>query len=114
MAKILENKTSELKGQAYRLIELRDAMEASHENLCKVMADQQDLLQLVKTNDKDHKFDDFIKESEDQLENLSKQATELERRTIIMTKVVEKMYSTKEFNDFTEMMLDGLGVFSGK
>lgn len=112
MAKILENKPAEK--QAYRLIELKEAMEASYDNLQKVIADQLKLLELVKAHDDEHRFDDFLKESEAQLAKLDGQRKELEHRIKVMERVVKMMYETNELNELTELLLEGLGVFSGK
>lgn len=114
MAKILENKPAEKEKQAYRLVELKEAMEASYDNLQKVIADQLKLLELVKAHDDEHRFDDFLKESEAQLAKLDCQRKELEHRIKVMERVVKMMYETNELNELTELLLEGLGVFSGK
>ena len=114
MAKILEQKPAEKEKQAYRLIELKEAMEASYDNLQKVIADQLKLLELVKTYDDEHRFDEFLKESEAQLAKLDGQQKELGNRIKVMEKVVKMMYETNELNELTELLLEGLGVFSGK
>lgn len=114
MAKILENKPAEKEKQAYRLVELKEAMEASYDNLQKVIADQLKLLELVKAHDDEHRFDDFLKESEAQLAKLDGQQKELEHRIKVMERVVKMMYETNELNELTELLLEGLGVFSGK
>ena len=95
----------------YRLEEMLDSMKNAFDNAKKVREQQEHLLKLVKTHDKQNEFKEFVDESNAQLENLSKQISTLETRIEFISNVVDKCKVDEQNSQIVNDLLAGLGVF---
>lgn len=101
----------ELEDYTYRLEEMIDSMEASLANLVKVQAQQKALIDIVKNNNEDKTFDDFIKESEKQMQTLEQQRQILTIRKEIFKQVVAAAKSNEIIARNISMFCKALGMF---
>ena len=101
----------ELEDYTYRLEEMIDSMEASLANLVKVQAQQKALIDIVKNNNEDKMFDEFIKESEKQMQTLEQQRQILTIRKEIFKQVVDAAKSNETIARNISMFCKALGMF---
>lgn len=101
----------ELEDYTYRLEEMIDSMEASLANLVKVQAQQKALIDIVKNNNNDKMFDDFIKESENQMQTLEQQRQILTIRKEIFKQVVDAAKANESIARNISMFCKALGMF---
>ena len=101
----------ELEDYTYRLEEMIDSMEASLANLVKVQAQQKALIDIVKNNNSDKMFDDFIKESENQMQTLEQQRQILTIRKEIFKQVVDAAKANESIARNISMFCKALGMF---
>ena len=101
----------ELEDYTYRLEEMIDSMEASLANLVKVQAQQKALIDIVKNNNNDKMFDDFIKESENQMQALEQQRQILTIRKEIFKQVVDAAKANESIARNISMFCKALGMF---
>lgn len=101
----------ELEDYTYRLEEMIDSMEASLANLVKVQAQQKALIDIVKNNNDDKMFDEFIKESEKQMQTLEQQRQILTIRKEIFKQVVDAAKSNETIARNISMFCKALGMF---
>ena len=101
----------ELQDVTYRFEEMIDSMEASLANLVKVQAQQKALIDIVKNNNNDKMFDDFIKESENQMQTLEQQRQILTIRKEIFKQVVDAAKANESIARNISMFCKALGMF---
>ena len=101
----------EIEDYTYRLEEMIDSMEASLANLVKVQAQQKALIDIVKNNNEDKMFDEFIKESEKQMQTLEQQRQILVIRKEIFKQVVDAAKSNATIARSISMFCKALGMF---
>ena len=101
----------ELEDYTYRLEEMIDSMEASLANLVKVQAQQKALIDIVKNNNEDKMFDEFIKESEKQMQTLEQQRQILTIRKEIFKQVVDAAKANESIARNISMFCKALGMF---
>ena len=101
----------ELEDYTYRLEEMIDSMEASLANLVKVQAQQKALIDIVKNNNDDKMFDEFIKESEKQMQTLEQQRQILTIRKEIFKQVVDAAKANESIARNISMFCKALGMF---
>ena len=107
-----ENKQKiEIPDQNYRLAEMADAMDQSIANAKKVANEQALLMNIVTKSDKAKDFKDFVKQCEQQVNNINAQVTTLEIRSSLLKQVVEKCNDNEEISRVVSMLLKALGVF---
>lgn len=101
----------ELEDYTYRLEEMIDSMEASLANLVKVQAQQRALIDIVKNNNEDKAFDEFIKELEKQMQTLEQQRQILTIRKEIFKQVIDAAKANESIARNISMFCKALGMF---
>lgn len=97
----------EQESKIYRLEEMLESMVASLENIQKICEQQEKLITLVEEHSKDE-FEEFIKESKEQLDNLKKQYDQLSSKKNSLEKIINSAKKDKTKENFLNLILDTL------
>lgn len=93
----------------YRIYEMTDAIEESVANIEKVIGEQKLLVETISASPQAEHFKDFIKETNEQTENLSKQIPVLNKRIDCLRTVVS-LADDKRTKDIINCLFEGLGI----
>lgn len=107
----MENSELDIPNFTYRYEEMVDAIKSSIDNLEKVMVDQNKLIDLVEKSEESKDFEEFIKESKEQLETLNQQKMELVVKQEILTQVVDMCKEDEKQAKIISMLSLALGIF---
>lgn len=108
---VLKEETLTPTGYIYRFEEMKDAMEASINNLDKVKEQQAKLLKIVESDKDAEYFKDFIEESKKQQENFEKQRNELEVKIALLVTLLDKCKANEEVSQAVYTLCEILGLF---
>ena len=97
----------------FRLHEMRDALEASINNINEVNDKQRVVIDVLKAVEKEE-LSELINNLEDQSNYLVSQRNELELKREAMNKVLEIIQEDKKVYDTINTLLFGLGIFNNK
>lgn len=106
-----ENKQENISNsKLYRIEELRDQISASVSNLEKIIADQTELQSIIEEHARE-RFEDFLKETAEQLEALKKQKEKLTDKLINVNRILELARNVPSLDNFLTLILDTLVEF---
>lgn len=101
----------EIQDVTYRFEEMYDSIEKSLANLVAVQAEQIALIDLVKTNDADKKFEKFVNEMTKQSETLEQQRLMLVVKKEILKQVIDAAKANEVVARNISMLCKALGMF---
>ena len=101
-----------MENKIYRLEEMLEAMNASRDNLCDVINQQSKLIEIVRVSEDAKQFEQFISESEVQLNELKSQFDMLSIRIKSLYDFIEFVKKSSEFSEATTLLFDALGMFT--
>lgn len=108
-----EEVKQEEKDNVFRLHEMRDAIEASMENIKDVNTNQKLVISVLKDVEKEE-LKELINNLEEQSKYLTTQYNELEERKKAMDEVLEITKDDSKIYDTINKLLLGLGIFKNK
>lgn len=100
------------KDELYRLEEMLDEMKKSKDNAENVIKSQMELIDFVKANDTENKFEEFVKAMDEQTTSTENAIKTLTTRIEKIEFVVEESKKNLDYKNITLNLLEGLGVFS--
>ena len=100
------------KDKLYRLEEMLDEMKKSKDNAENVIKSQMELIDFVKANDTENKFEEFVKAMDEQTISTENAIKTLTTRIEKIEFVVEESKKNLDYKNITLNLLEGLGVFS--
>lgn len=100
------------KDELYRLEEMLDEMKKSKDNAENVIKSQMELIDFVKANDTENKFEEFVKAMDEQTISTENAIKTLTTRIEKIEFVVEESKKDLDYKNITLNLLEGLGVFS--
>ena len=106
-----EAKEQEVKDYTYRFEEMKDAMEASINNLDRVREQQAKLIKLVENSDQKEFFAAFLEDSKKQQENFDKQREQLQIKIALLVTLLDKCKANKEIEEAIAILSEVLGLF---
>ena len=106
-----EAKEQEVKDYTYRFEEMKDAMEASINNLDRVREQQAKLIKLVENSDQKEFFAEFLEDSKKQQENFDKQREQLQIKIALLVTLLDKCKANKEIEEAIAILSEVLGLF---
>ena len=106
-----EAKEQEVKDYTYRFEEMKDAMEASINNLDRVKEQQAKLIKLVENSDQKEFFAEFLEDSKKQQENFDKQREQLQIKIALLVTLLDKCKANKEIEEAIAILSEVLGLF---
>lgn len=109
-----EQQKIELEDKTYRLEEMSEAMKSSLANAEKVMQEQNALIEIVLESNKAKDFRDFVKDVEQQLDNMKSQQSTLTLRVGLLDKVIEACKADEKNAQLVTMLVEALGVFQNR
>lgn len=92
--------------------EMRDSMQQSVDNISMIIEQQKDLIKLVEENNKENKYDDFIKEMKEGIENLENQKNTLSLRISKANKLLLVIKNDEKVKEYFLNMCDVFGIFN--
>lgn len=112
-AQVAEQNQEAVQDDVFRLHEMRDALEASINNINEVNDKQRVVIDVLKAVEKEE-LSELINNLEDQSNYLVSQRNELELKREAMNKVLEIIQEDKKVYDTINTLLFGLGIFNNK
>lgn len=106
-----EAKEQEVKDYTYRFEEMKDAMEASINNLDRVKEQQAELIKLVENSEQKEFFAEFLEDSKKQQENFDKQREQLQIKIALLVTLLDKCKANKEIEEAVATLSEVLGLF---
>ena len=88
-----------------------DGMDASLKNLKEVIEQQEELVKVVENSDKAEYFEEFIKDTKEQTENLKNQFTKLSFKKSVLEQVIERCKNDVEHSKTISMLSTALSIF---
>lgn len=104
----MENCEQPVENQTYRLEEMIEAMKASIENISAVCGQQMKLIEVCQLSNYRDDFKDFVKEVYEQIDELNRQKSALEKKCQIISEVVELCHTDEVVSDAVSKLLLGL------
>lgn len=101
----------EIQDVTYRFEEMYDSIEKSLDNLVAVQNEQTALIDLVKSNDADKKFEKFIDEMTKQSELLEQQRCKLVVKKEILKQVIDAAKTNEVVARNISMLCKAIGMF---
>ena len=105
-----KGKELELEDKTYRLIEMKDSMTQTVDNLKKVIEDQKILIDILENSNESKRFKDFIKSVKDQISNYTGQISSINEKIQLITLVIDAN-KDPETSKNCSILLKVLGVF---
>lgn len=82
----------------HMLVEISDEMQKSIETVDRVVAEQNELIQIVVSSDKAEKFESFTNSLQEQIDNGIKQKEQLQKRSLLLSEVIDACQDEKIAN----------------
>lgn len=95
----------------YRFEEMKDAMEASINNLDRVKEQQAKLIELVENSEQKEFFNEFLEDSKKQQENFDKQREALQIKISLLATLLERCHNDSNAAEIVSMLSEILGLF---
>ena len=106
-----EKKEVEIQDYLYRFEEMVDGMDASLRNLKEVIEQQEELVKVVENSNKAEYFEEFIKDTKEQTENLKNQFAKLNFKKSVLEQVIERCKNDVEHSKTISMLSTALSIF---
>lgn len=100
-----------MENKLYRLEEMVDAIEQSKDNIHEVVGQQMDLIEIVQNSEKAEEFEDFLKESQEQVDNLNKQYEQLSMKQEAVETLIKLCKASEDAELAFELLSTALGLF---
>lgn len=107
-----EEKTT-IENYIYKLNELHAGMEEGINNVQKILKQQQLLISIILKSKEADEFKDFVKQNEEQIENLKNQIKVISERKKVLEEVLDYC-ETSHFKEVINKLLFALGIFQAK
>ena len=104
-----QNKVA-IENKLYKLIEMKDAMDKSIDNINVITRQLSLLIDIVKQAEQ-KELDEFIAESKKQLEHLHSQLVTLQFRRDLLAEIIKRCQDNNETSETVSILLTALGVF---
>lgn len=108
---VAENQTqTEEKSKLYMLIEMKDNIANSIQNIENVITQQKKLIEIVEQSDSSEEFKDFISETNTQLETFAKQIETLKQKSEMLEAIIKKCIDNVDYDNFLTFVFEALGI----
>lgn len=95
----------------FRLIEMRDSMQTTITNVEKVISEQIELVNLIRSSDKSEMFEQFTNSLDKNTSDLMKQKEVLTSKHMMLSKVIDECQDNKMISDAITNLCIVLNVF---
>lgn len=95
----------------YRLIETADEMQRTLEHIDKVVSEQKELVELVKSSEKAKQFEGFTTSLEADIDNTVAQRAQLEQRHELLVEVIDACQADERIASVVSTLCEAFGIF---
>lgn len=107
----VEEKGINIEDITYRLEEMLDAMDNSICNIEKINNEQTELIEIIENSNKAEKFNDFVNDTKQQMDNMNNQKNQLILKKEILKQIIDKCKNDSEISKYISMLSYLIGLF---